>query len=272
MYRRALTTVLLVALTITAMAPVAGADQISDKRKQAAALAARLDDLQTRAEQLAEDYDEARYRAGQLDEQITQVSAVLDANRARIDEVEGRLGGWAVRAYVGATSTDPVLAMFQSGDPSLTFAGYAAIAVGADAELGDELRQSREDVTALEDELARAREDQQAEQEALASKKSAAEAAVRRSEGVLAGIQSDLAQLVAQEQRRLALEEQRRVQARLAAAAAARQKTVAGTNRVRASAPPPSPAEIVPLPAEPALGPALVPPDAPPAPLTPLTR
>jgi cell wall-associated NlpC family hydrolase len=215
----------LAGLLTAIVAPTAGAETIADKRRQARKIAAQLDSLQSDAEQLAENYNDAKLQLAQLDVDVNNAQARLSKNQADIAKVHQRMNGWAVRAYVSASQGDPVFALLagDTGAESLGFEGYSSIAVGKDADLSDELRQRREDVTSAEGDLSNALLLQKNLKADLGKKKKAAETAVSREAALLASTNAELSQLIEEERQRVAAAEAARIKAEIEAQRAARQ-------------------------------------------------
>jgi cell wall-associated NlpC family hydrolase len=241
MWRRVLSSLVLGALVVTLIGPPAAADAIGDAKRQAKEIAAKLARLRGDSELLAEQYNDARLQAQDLDAQVTEAQARLASSQGQATAVRQRLTSWAVRAYVSASDGDPVFAVL-SGDPTSDAAGmdgYSALALGADANLSDQLRQSSQDATTIAEDLANKLALQVQERADLAKKKKAAEQAVAAESQLLRSTRADLVQLIKDEEIRQAVAENARIKAQIEAQRAARQAGVATT--VRHTPPPPSP-------------------------------
>lgn len=214
-----------VALAAGLAAPAVGAPSVSDKRAEAARLQAEIDANGERISMLAEKYNEARLRLDDAESEIARVRAKLASARSEAARISGQVRSRAAAMYVGAASTSPLDALDLANAAELaTRATYAASTADRDADLLGRLRASREDLGIAEGELEEAEARARGEVESLEASRSEVEAANARQEELLSQVKGELAQLIREEQTRLAAEERAR-----AAAAAAQQSSGGGT-------------------------------------------
>ena len=218
------------------IASPASADKISDMRKQAARMAARLDDLEERADDLSEDYAQAVYELRQLDEQVAQAQAQLDAADTALGQTRDRMRSYAVNAYVQFDQASDLM-VFLGSTPDNTEAriGYADVAVGKDRALADSWRSASEDAAAARSDLMSQRDRQAQLQGQVEEAKKNAQQAVAAQQRALASVQGQLATLVKQEQARRAAEAARAARARQQQSRSGRSST-AGRNVPASSA------------------------------------
>src|SRR5579885_952000 len=129
------------ALLVCAFPRVASGDPISDKKAQAAAIAAKIDALNHTVEQYAERADAAQGDLDSINKQISDSQAKVAAAQAQVDQHQGELRTYAVDAYVrGGEDTE---AEAVSGTADLTIqgqrAGYLSAAAGNRQQLIDQL-------------------------------------------------------------------------------------------------------------------------------------
>ncbi|MGD9794986.1 MAG: NlpC/P60 family protein [Acidimicrobiia bacterium] len=263
MFRRWIAAALISTLVTIAAAPAGWADSVADKKREAQRIAAKLDQLEAKAEQLSEQYNDARYQLAALDADVADAQQALGEKQSRISEVQQRLSGWALRAYVNASAADPVFDVLGSAasSDSVGIDGYAQVAVGKDSNLTDELRQTRQDATATEARLSNALALQSSLKADLEVKKKAADAAVGSTQKLLAQTNSELVVLVEAERRRREAEEEARVKAEIEARKAARQAELARQRAQESAArtggaasPAPAPVRVVNPPPPPSPG------------------
>lgn len=229
MFRRWVSALLISALVTLAAAPAGWADSVADKKREAQRIAAKLDQLEARAEQLSEQFNDARYELAILDSEVADAQKALGEKQSRISQVQQRLSGWALRAYVNASAADPVFDVLGSAasSDSVGIDGYAQVAVGKDTNLTDELRQTRQDATATEARLSNALALQADLKADLGVKKKAADTAVGDAQELLTQTNVELTTLIEAERRRRAAQEEARVKAEIEARKAARQVELA---------------------------------------------
>src|SRR5438105_1543983 len=100
--RRAMVSaVTLVAFALPLALPaLASADQISDKRAEAAQVAAKLDDLNQRLSSLDEEYNQAVIELQTANKNVDDAQAKLDATNTQLDAAAQQLQSFAVQAYM----------------------------------------------------------------------------------------------------------------------------------------------------------------------------
>ncbi|MEP6661632.1 MAG: NlpC/P60 family protein [Acidimicrobiales bacterium] len=195
------------------------ADPISDKKKEAARLADRIEQLTTRAEQLAEQYNQAAYDLEVLDAQVHDAEKKLALKRVEISVASSKLSSVALHVFAHPGETDPLLSVLDSGagaSDSALRAGLNRLAVGEDQRAADELRRGREDAQAGQADLEAKRREQATAKSYLSSRRKDVEGATTQVQQLLTHAKGDLARLLRQEQERRAAAEAAAVRARLA--------------------------------------------------------
>ena len=207
---------------------LAGADAIQDKQHQADALAARIDQLQSAAEQLTEDYNASQLDLQQAQSDVTSAKTRLTEHEAELSGLRSQMSKFALNSYVYADDSTGVTTLL---DPA-TLAGevqgrtgYAAMAMGANVDISDQLRAQLEDADRERASLEAKQRQLQKLSDAVAKKRTAVDKATTAAETALGNVKGDLVQLVAEaEQRRqeaAAAAQQAEIQRQQAAAQAA---------------------------------------------------
>ncbi|MBO0714189.1 MAG: hypothetical protein J2P59_05510 [Acidimicrobiales bacterium] len=202
------------------------ADPISDKRAEAAQLAAEINAMGAKIEALSEQYDAAQQDVQETATQLTLVRSQVATDRARVKSVQGKLRVEAVNAYTQGGSvtgngslTEDVL-QGRIGQAEVR-SGFVATVATREQNTVDSLHLAERALSAKE---ALLRQDEQAAEAAAAqvqSTRQAAEQTINQEESLLNSVKGQLAQLVvAQEQAVAAAQAAARRAAQQAAAAA----------------------------------------------------
>jgi cell wall-associated NlpC family hydrolase len=195
----------------------AGADPVSDKQAEAAALAKQIAAQGEKVSVLAEQVDQARLRSADVEAKVQAAEAQMAAADAKTAVVRNVLRQEAVASYVKGAGDEPHV------DPSanaLDLAVQNTYVASVASSQQDALDQYRATKLVLNDQKAQLALAKKAQDQALAQVTASQQAAAKAeadSEAQLAKVKGDLAQLVAQEQARQAAAESARVQAQLAA-------------------------------------------------------
>lgn len=207
---------LTILVTMLVLPTDARADEVSDKRAQAEAIAAKIKQLDHEIEKAAEAANGAQLELDQINQQITdsqaQVAAAEQERAARNDQLKS----YAIDAYVHGTPSN--LAESSVGADLTTIGqrqGYLAAASTNQQQLVDQLRASQQDLEVKVGELNKAKGAAETKTNQLQDQKARAQAAVNEQDQLYTKAQGELQQLVAQAQAREA--------DRQAAAARARQ-------------------------------------------------
>lgn len=225
-------------LVLTGAATVvgpAGADQLADKRAEAATVAARLADLDGSLREADARFEEANWRLHQVEDAIAAAERLAAQTRTEMEQRESELKGFAVTAYMGGSSTAAADALLTADATSSAIATmYTTSLSGNRQDFVDALDAARdraeEDASRLEAVRAEARviSDQIAAVRAQAKAQRDEQAALNSK------VQGEVAELVRQEQERI-----RQAQAAAAAQAAAQRAATASVrNQVVVNAPP----------------------------------
>lgn len=206
--------------TLSVLAP-AGADQIEDKRAEAAALADRLSDQAKRIVALDAEWRRATDRLEDLQASVAQAEMGLAAATTRQNALKKRMVVQAQDAYVGGGSISVLryLVNTDEGD-QVARRAYLRIVTGQDRKLIGDLRAVKEDLVDLGRRLDASKRKARAQAGALAEDRAGLDAANRAQRANLASVNGEVASLVAAEQARRDAEAARQAAARDAAAAA----------------------------------------------------
>jgi cell wall-associated NlpC family hydrolase len=226
------------ALVIGVAAP-ARADSIGDKQREAAAIAAHINSLEDSIAQLGEDYDQALLQSSQLDQEVQDAAGRLAAKDAELGGLKQQMASFALSRYT--SNTDPNSFSTLAAGPSLADGaaqreGYAELALGTNRDVSDEMKAAMQDMARQRDALAAKRDRQGQLAQLSGQKKQQAEDATVQLNSTLAGVRSDLADLVQQEQARQAAEAARQQQAQLDAEAKKAAEKLVAQQQAAASA------------------------------------
>jgi cell wall-associated NlpC family hydrolase len=195
------------ALTLTVLVAAlvlptdARADQISDKRAQAEAIAAKISTLDRSIEKAAEAANGAQVELDGINGEIASAQARVAAAEAQRATRTGEMKSYAVDAYVHGGPSNSV----SPGDDLGVLAqqqGYLAAAAAKQQQVVDELRSSQQDIAVQVGELNKAKGAAEAKTKQLRDRKAAAQAAVNEQNDLYAKAQGELAGLVSQAQAR----------------------------------------------------------------------
>jgi murein DD-endopeptidase MepM/ murein hydrolase activator NlpD len=232
--------VIAAALMIVAIATPLSADTADELRRARAA----LEDAQGRADQAAAAYEQAVAREGELAAEVATATAALEANRAKIAELESMLSDWAVQAYVGSGGAATEFSVSGTGDVLDIGRRTRLMSAAAEPQDGavDQLEGLKEDLQIEADRLEAAR----AEAETVRAEMQERSATVNRELERASQLEADLEARFAAEQEAARRAEQARRDA-AARDAAARAQATRGSSRARASAPTPGANIICPI-------------------------
>lgn len=216
----------LLVATLGALPGSARADEISDKKAQAAQIAAKIDQLGQTIEQYAEAANGAQIELDSLNQQVADAQGKVAAAQAERDVHKGEIKSYAVKAYVSGGDTSHTLAA-TGGDGDLgQRASYLNAAAGNRQQLIDGLRSTEHDLQTQIGQLSDAKGQAEAKANDLNAKKASAQSASDELQRLKQQTDSELANLVAAEQARKAAEEQARAEARAKAQQASRPRAV----------------------------------------------
>jgi cell wall-associated NlpC family hydrolase len=206
------------AVVTTVLLPdAARADQITDKKAQAEAIAGRIDQLNHDIERAAEAANGAQIELDQLNQQIADAQAQVAAAEQEQATRNGQLKTYAVDAYVHGTPSS-VEASAPASDLTTVDErqSYLSLASTNQQQLVDQLRASQQDLAVKLGDLDKAKSAAAAKTDMLRQEQQTAQKAVAEQNQLYAQAQGELAQLVADAQAR---ESQRQAAAAKARAA-----------------------------------------------------
>ncbi len=200
--RRPVLTAVVAALVVLggALAPQpARAQTVGEKRAEAARLAEELDRQGTRLSEAAERFNQAEARAAEVQRQVEDTAAEVARATGRLDEARTRLAEAAVAAYTGTDGGVIGRLLLPEGNDTVLRSQYLRLASADQTRVLGEVRAAREDLGLRQEALAEQRSAAGAAvAEAAAGRQAAADAEAAQ-RAVLARVQGELAELVAQE-------------------------------------------------------------------------
>lgn len=224
-----------------AIALPAQADQITDKRAEAAQVADQLDQMQSKLMDLGARAEAAGYELSKAEAKVQEAQQRLDQTNAELDKRKGELRTFAVKAYQSGNDDPELNALLTAdGDKAPAKKSYIEVTTGNRQDLVDSLGAMRRQA---EDESLRV---QQAQAEAkrvndeLESAKSETQKTVDAQSALNSKVQGELSDLVAQEQARRAAEAEKARQAAAQQAAAQQAATRQAQTANQPSAPAPT--------------------------------
>ncbi len=208
--RRRITAVVIaggLVLGATALAPTSGADEIGDKRAQAAKVADQLDALQSRQMDLSAQAERVTYEKHQAELAVADAQKLLDETNADLDLKRSLVRDAAVDAYQNGNDS-PEFDAFLTSDANagLQKRSYLETRTGDVKAKVDSLastQQKAEDDKARLEDAQKAADAKAAE---IAELKSASDKAVADQQALNAKVQGELSTLVQAEQQRRAAE------------------------------------------------------------------
>ena len=226
-FRRLLRPRLALGLTVLAavVVPPVGADQLADKRAEAAKIAARLSELDGAMMEVNARFEAANYRLHQAEAAVAEARRMATITRAEMDKRAAELKGYAVKAYKGGAEgpgADTLLTTdASSGVISQT---YMSSLSGNRQDYVDALDAARDKAEEDAARLAQAEAEAKASAQEIESARNLAKAQRDEQAALNAKVQGEVAELVRKEQEA--------IRAAAAAAAAARRASM-GTTSVR---------------------------------------
>lgn len=184
---------------------VAGADPISDKRAQAAAIQDQIDQNGERISALAEQYNAAQLRLDEAQRAIADAEQRIDAARAEVARIKHLIELRAASTYRRAVQGLSVDGFdFDDARNLLTRRHYAATQSARDDSLLEQLARAQDDLARQKADAEQAHADATAEQQHIESSRGELEAANAQQAQILDKVKGELEQLVQEEARRRA--------------------------------------------------------------------
>jgi cell wall-associated NlpC family hydrolase len=209
----------------------AQADEISDKKAQAAQIAAKIEKLGNTIEQYAEEANAAQIELDDLTQQVADSQAKVAAAQAERDQHRSEIRSYAIKAYVSGGNGPSATSTATNASDSDVGQSYLTAAAGNRQQLVDQLRATEHDLQTQISQLNEAKSQAEAKTNDLNSKKASAQSASDELQRLKSQTDAEITRLVAAEQARKAAEEEARAQAR----AAARQAQQASARTPRSS-------------------------------------
>ena len=211
-----------VAVVLFAVALVtipAGADQISDKRAEAAAIADRLEQMDARMMDINSQFERANYELHLAQQAVEDARSRAAATSAELDQRRVELREFAISAYqMGNDSPELDALLTSDASTGVQKRSYLENVSGTRQDHIDALKSAK--VRAQEDSARLAQAEQAADAHAseIEQARSSQQAAVAEQQALAAKVQGELSTLVAAETARRAAEQQRAAAAAAAAA------------------------------------------------------
>jgi cell wall-associated NlpC family hydrolase len=197
-----------IAASVTVFAtvvPPVGADELSDKRAQAAQVAGKLASLEAREMELSAQAEKAKGELARAEAAVADAQRRADEANAELAVRQEELRAFAVDAYVSGSDTQGVDAILTSAaDDSAKVRGYVTITGGSRQDLIDRLHSTREKAEREGAELDTARGDLEARHAQLARSLDEAQAAVDEQQTIKDRLDGEVATLVSAERARTA--------------------------------------------------------------------
>ncbi len=185
-----------------------GADPIDDARAEARRISDRLDELNLAVSELDEDYNETRARLEEVEGQLAAAEAEIEQSEEERAEQLENVRDYAVEAYIGGSGHSQIAAYMDSdGSDFAERESYLRAATGDKKNVLEGLRGALED---LDDEVASTatiKGQLEGLTAQLDEQRSDIEAIIAEQTDLLAGVESDLTELIRQEQEQRAAEE-----------------------------------------------------------------
>ncbi len=193
-------TFLLVVGSVAGIAVPARADQVSNKKAQAAAINKKINDFNDYAEALTEQMNQAQDELDQTAKDIAALEAKLAEQDATVAQLGDDLAKFAISSYQYGDQTGGIGSLF-SGDALAggvaQRAGYSPLLLGQNADVTDGVKAAREDTARLQQQLTAKQKRQQQLTATIQQKQAAVQKAVVDLDAVQAQVKGDLVQLVA---------------------------------------------------------------------------
>lgn len=252
-----------VLVVIASLAPLtaapAQADEIEDKKAEAARIAEQVEAEGLKVSMLAERLNQARLKADEVQAAVVKTQAEVARTDAAVAEARQTLKGYVVQSYIrGGRMSQLQLLLGGTGEAAdlAVRTGYMKSLTANERAAIDALSEAREEAEAKRHALESAQEDARGALAAVDAERRAAADAEGQAKATLSKVQGELASLVAAEEARRAEAAARRAQAELAERRAreeaARRATTTTTRRATTNptaAPAPSDPDPGPAPA-----------------------
>lgn len=202
--------------------PPVGADQLSDKRAEAAKIASRLNQLDGAMMEVNARFEAANFKLHQAEAAVAEAKRMATVTKAEMEKRAGELRGYAVKAYKGGTegtAADALLTDDASSGAISTI--YMASLSGNRQDYVDALNAARNKAEEDATRLAGAEAEAKSSADEIEAARNQAKAQRDEQAALNAKSQGEVAELVRKEQAAIA--------AAAAAAAAARRNTNVGT-------------------------------------------
>lgn len=205
-----------------------GADQLSDKRAEAAKIAARLSELDAAMMTVNARFEEANYKLHQAEAAVAEARRMATITKAEMDKRAGELRSFAVKAYVGGAegpAADSLLT--EDASAGVISTTYMSSLSGNRQDYVDALNAAKAKAEEDAVRLAQAEAEAKASADEIEAARNQAKAQRDEQAALNAKVQGEVAELVRREQEA--------IRAAAAAAAAARRAATATAPSARVS-------------------------------------
>lgn len=215
--------------TPASAAPGIATQSSADLKAQAKRLADQLDGLNTKASQLDEQYNDAQIELGQLQENLVATQAEVDAATAALGDGQKLAQKYAIDAYVGGGSVGNELAQPTADDSAGRRSTYLSVLQGNKQQVIADLGAAQQTLTEKQTALNNSKQKVDAKASTIAETKKELTANIAKQQSMLDSTNSQVVTA-------LAAEQQARVQAAAAQAAARLAEQIAADQAARARA------------------------------------
>jgi cell wall-associated NlpC family hydrolase len=219
---------LVVALVSLISGGRASGDPIDDQRSQAKALQDQIEANGVKIDGLSEQYNGAQYRLEQARAAIADAQQKLDATRSEVARLRGSVNERAAALYRDAGHGGPIDLDVSTPARMITSAKYSSLAAKRDTQLLDQLRRAEEALRDLQTKAEQAQAQAADDQTQIKQAEADVQAANAHQEQLLAQVNGEIAQLVAEERARNEAAALAAAQARFAATPPAANAQVSG--------------------------------------------
>lgn len=204
-----------------------GADQLSDKRAEAAVIASRLAELDGAMMEVNARFEAANFKLHQAEAAVAEARRMATITKAEMDKRAEELRGFAVKAYMGGTEGPAADALLtDDASAGVISKTYMSSLSGNRQDYVDALNAAREKAEEDAARLAQAEAEAKASAEEIEAARNQAKAQRDEQAALNARVQGEVAELVRKEQEA--------IRAAAAAAAAARRAATAAAASSRA--------------------------------------
>jgi cell wall-associated NlpC family hydrolase len=183
------------------------ADPIDDARAEASRISDRLDELNLRVSMLDEEYNATRSQLEEVEAQLADAEAEIEHSETERSAKLANVREYAVEAYIGGSKHSQVVAYLDSdGSDFAERESYLQAATGDKKRVLEDLRAALEDLDTEVATTESIKGELQGLTAQLDQRREEIESVIGEQTDLLAGVESELAELIREEQERRAAE------------------------------------------------------------------